>query len=225
MYAIGVGIYDLDGSAPSWRSTQPRSSPGSCSARSRGNGAPSSTLCRSARPNPTETPRHVRHPPLRGAFRHAGAHDRHPLLLRGGQARGAIMKQYLLYIDGAFVPASDGRMFDSINPHERPARQGPVRDDVKKAEQAAAPRAFDDGPWPRMTGNERAPPEIDLGKDQRADGRPSNGLEIDDEGPPSARSGTTSKAERAGVRTIFRSLAAAEQTEPTSPNRGSARTS
>ena len=67
-------------------------------------------------------------------------------------------KDYLLYIDGAFVPAADGRTFESVNPHDgrivaRSARAG--REDALRAGDAAR-RAFDAGPWPRMTGTERS---------------------------------------------------------------------
>lgn len=67
------------------------------------------------------------------------------------------MKEYQLYIDGRFVPAADGRTFDSINPHDgstvaRVSRAGEA--DVKLAV-AAARKAFDSGPWPGMSGAER----------------------------------------------------------------------
>jgi aldehyde dehydrogenase (NAD+) len=63
-----------------------------------------------------------------------------------------------LYIDGTFRPAADGKTFDSIDPHTgeviaRCARAGAA--DVDAAV-AAARRAFDSGPWPRMSGAERA---------------------------------------------------------------------
>ncbi len=63
-----------------------------------------------------------------------------------------------LFIDGRFRPAADGRTFDSIDPSTgaviaRCARAG-SRDAGDAV--AAARRAFDSGPWPRMSGAERA---------------------------------------------------------------------
>ena len=67
------------------------------------------------------------------------------------------MREYLLYIDGQFVESSDKRTFDSINPFNqsvvaRVARAGP--DDIRRAVTAAR-KAFDQGPWPKMSGEER----------------------------------------------------------------------
>lgn len=60
-------------------------------------------------------------------------------------------------IDGVEVPAVDGATFTSVNPATqdgwaRVARGGAADAD---AAVAAARRAFDDGPWPRMTPDER----------------------------------------------------------------------
>lgn len=68
------------------------------------------------------------------------------------------MREYLLYIDGRFVAASDGRTFDSINPFNgeivaRSARAGIA--DARLAIQAAR-TAFDKGPWRTMSREERA---------------------------------------------------------------------
>ncbi len=63
-----------------------------------------------------------------------------------------------LYVDGTWVPPVEGGTFPVINPateeviHHAPAGTGP---DIAKAV-AAARRAFDEGPWPRLPGAERA---------------------------------------------------------------------
>ncbi|PRY83088.1 aldehyde dehydrogenase family protein [Donghicola tyrosinivorans] len=63
-----------------------------------------------------------------------------------------------LFIDGEYVDATSGQMFDVVDPSDRSvfhrvARGGAA--DVDRAVQAAR-RAFDSGPWPRMSGTERA---------------------------------------------------------------------
>lgn len=68
------------------------------------------------------------------------------------------MREYQLLIDGKFVPAADGKTFESVNPFTaepvaRVARG--QKADVDKAV-AAARKAFDEGPWPRMSGEERS---------------------------------------------------------------------
>lgn len=67
------------------------------------------------------------------------------------------MREYQLLIDGQFVPAADGQMFESVNPFTgqpiaRVARG--KKADIDKAV-AAARKAFDEGPWPRLSGEER----------------------------------------------------------------------
>lgn len=68
------------------------------------------------------------------------------------------IKEYQLLIDGQFVPAASGETFETLNPTTnevigRVARAG--KEDVDRAVRAAR-RAFDEGPWGRMTPNERA---------------------------------------------------------------------
>lgn len=69
----------------------------------------------------------------------------------------ADVQTYQMLIDGAWVDASDGRTFDSINPttgqvwSKVPEATG---DDVDTAVRAAE-RAFSEGPWARMTPTER----------------------------------------------------------------------
>jgi len=68
------------------------------------------------------------------------------------------MQEYQLYIDGQFCAAGSGKSIESINPATeapwaRVARAG--REDTQRAIQAAR-KAFDEGPWPRMSQAERA---------------------------------------------------------------------
>ncbi|MGB2869470.1 MAG: aldehyde dehydrogenase family protein [Bacteroidota bacterium] len=68
------------------------------------------------------------------------------------------MREYQLYINGAFVESSSKERFDSINPFNQEvvahvARANP--DDARQAIKAAR-GAFDEGPWPRMKREERA---------------------------------------------------------------------
>jgi aldehyde dehydrogenase (NAD+) len=68
------------------------------------------------------------------------------------------METYKMYIGGEFVDAASGDRSDSINPFNGEAIASiPVGGtaDVEKAVSAAR-TAFDDGPWPRMSGEERS---------------------------------------------------------------------
>lgn len=68
------------------------------------------------------------------------------------------MREYQLLIDGQFVPAADGKTFESVNPFTgEPAARVPrgQKADIDKAVTAAR-KAFDEGPWPRMSGEERS---------------------------------------------------------------------
>ncbi len=64
---------------------------------------------------------------------------------------------YQLFIDGSFTAASGGGTFEIVNPATNEviasACDGSI-DDIDRAVTAAR-RAFDEGPWPRMTGRER----------------------------------------------------------------------
>ncbi|MGR3198956.1 MAG: aldehyde dehydrogenase family protein [Paracoccus sp. (in: a-proteobacteria)] len=63
-----------------------------------------------------------------------------------------------LFIDGAFVASASGQTFDVVDPANRQVFHQVARgnaQDVDRAVQAAR-RAFDDGPWPRMSGADRA---------------------------------------------------------------------
>jgi aldehyde dehydrogenase (NAD+) len=68
------------------------------------------------------------------------------------------MRKYQLYIDGQFVDSVSGETFQSLNP----ATEQPIaevakanREDAKRAI-AAARKAYDEGPWARMTPQDRA---------------------------------------------------------------------
>lgn len=70
----------------------------------------------------------------------------------------APVREALHFIDGQFVPSSSGRFFVDLDP----STNGPLarvaegtEEDVDRAVQAAR-RAFDRGPWPRMSADERA---------------------------------------------------------------------
>jgi acyl-CoA reductase-like NAD-dependent aldehyde dehydrogenase len=68
------------------------------------------------------------------------------------------VREYLLYINGEFVEAVSKQTFDSINPFSqevvaRVARAG--QEDARRAIQAAR-KAFDEGPWTRMSKEERS---------------------------------------------------------------------
>jgi aldehyde dehydrogenase (NAD+) len=68
------------------------------------------------------------------------------------------MQEYQLYINGAFVPSTEGKKIKSVNPFDQSivahvdSATGP---DVDMAV-AAARKAFDEGPWPQMSGDERS---------------------------------------------------------------------
>ncbi len=68
------------------------------------------------------------------------------------------MRSYQLYINGAFIPAADGRTFTSTNPFNGEtiatlSRAG--SSDVDSAVKAAR-NAFDNGPWPSLSRQERS---------------------------------------------------------------------
>jgi acyl-CoA reductase-like NAD-dependent aldehyde dehydrogenase len=67
------------------------------------------------------------------------------------------MREYKLYIDGRFIDATDGKKITSRNPFDGSdvaIVDCATNPDVEKAV-AAARKAFDEGPWPRMSGEER----------------------------------------------------------------------
>lgn len=68
------------------------------------------------------------------------------------------VREYELFINGQFVPAAAGETFESVNPFTgEPVARVPrgKKADIDKAV-AAARKAFDEGPWPRMAGEDRS---------------------------------------------------------------------
>jgi len=68
------------------------------------------------------------------------------------------MESYKMYIDGAFVDAEGGDRYESINPYNNQPIASIPRGGARDAAHAvaAARRAFDAGPWPLMSGEERS---------------------------------------------------------------------
>jgi aldehyde dehydrogenase (NAD+) len=68
------------------------------------------------------------------------------------------MEDYKLYIDGRFENAESGDTYNSINPYNGEAIATIPQGSARDADRAirAARKAFDGGPWPRMTGEERS---------------------------------------------------------------------
>jgi len=68
------------------------------------------------------------------------------------------VRSYQLYINDEFVDATDGRTLTSINPFSQEVVATCARAGAADAEKAvkAAREAFDNGPWPRMSREERA---------------------------------------------------------------------
>jgi acyl-CoA reductase-like NAD-dependent aldehyde dehydrogenase len=68
------------------------------------------------------------------------------------------VREYKLFINNGFVDAADGRTFSSINPFNQETIATFARAGMADAQKAirAARSAFDDGPWPRMSREERS---------------------------------------------------------------------
>ena len=68
------------------------------------------------------------------------------------------MREYQLYINGQFVESASKKTFESINPFDQSVIARISRPGVEDAKRAveAARQAFDEGPWPRMTREERS---------------------------------------------------------------------
>jgi aldehyde dehydrogenase (NAD+) len=68
------------------------------------------------------------------------------------------MDDYKLYIDGQFGDAESGETYKSINPYNGEAIATIPQGSARDADRAirAARKAFDEGPWPRMSGEERS---------------------------------------------------------------------
>ncbi|RZT35572.1 aldehyde dehydrogenase [Cupriavidus agavae] len=67
------------------------------------------------------------------------------------------MKQYPMFIDGAFDNAADGRWFETHNPYTGQPWAGVARGGTADVDRAvrAADRAFRSGPWAEMTATQR----------------------------------------------------------------------
>jgi aldehyde dehydrogenase (NAD+) len=67
------------------------------------------------------------------------------------------MREYLLYINGEFVPSVSKQTFTSINPFNQEVIARFARANAEDAKHAifAARKAFDNGPWTRMSKEER----------------------------------------------------------------------
>ncbi|MFC0158408.1 aldehyde dehydrogenase [Mameliella alba] len=63
-----------------------------------------------------------------------------------------------IFIDGAYVAPTRGASFDAVDPSNNTVFHQVPRGDATDIDKAvkAARRAFDEGPWPRMSGTERA---------------------------------------------------------------------
>jgi len=68
------------------------------------------------------------------------------------------MHNYKLFIDGEFVDSVSKQTFDSINPFNQETVARVARGNVEDTRMAinSARKAFDDGPWPQMSREERA---------------------------------------------------------------------
>jgi len=68
------------------------------------------------------------------------------------------MREYKLFMNNEFVEAADKRIFTSINPFHQEAIATVARAGIPDTQRAieAARKAFDEGPWPRMSREERA---------------------------------------------------------------------
>lgn len=68
------------------------------------------------------------------------------------------IREYKMFVDGKWIQSQSGSRFDSINPYTGEVwATAPAAgtSDIRSAVKAAR-RAFDEGPWGRMTGTERA---------------------------------------------------------------------
>lgn len=91
-----------------------------------------------------------------------------------------------LYINGAYVPSVRGETFDVFDPSSNEVLHKVARagaDDVDAAVKAAR-AAFDTGPWPRMTGTERAAILRNMGDEIAARTNELARMEVLDNGKP-----------------------------------------
>lgn len=94
------------------------------------------------------------------------------------------MKQYQMYIDGASVPSSDSRWFETHNPYTGQAWAEVARGTEADVDRAvkAADRAFRTGPWAEMTATQRGALLRNLGDLIARDAERLAELEVNDNG-------------------------------------------
>ena len=91
-----------------------------------------------------------------------------------------------LYIDGKWVPAANGAMLDVVDPASEEVFHrvaSGATEDIDAAVKAAR-RAFDTGPWPRMSGSERAKVLQKIADIIEANTQELAKLEVKDNGKP-----------------------------------------
>jgi aldehyde dehydrogenase (NAD+) len=129
------------------------------------------------------------------------------------------MTDYQLVIDGELIDSASEETFESIDPSTgrvfaEVAKAGP--EDVRRAVQAAR-KAFDEGPWPRMRGRDRAKALLAVADLIKKNGADLAELESRDSG------GTIRKAKNADIGMaistfrVFAELAGQEDDEETLP--------
>src|SRR5690606_7177481 len=110
---------------------------------------PRRARARGATPSP-QHPRRLSPPPAQRT------RDRSPLMSHHVPANLPELIRH--YIDGAFADSVDGTTFDVLDPvsNETYVQAASGKQADIDLAVAAAKRAFDDGPWPRMKNRERA---------------------------------------------------------------------
>ena len=76
----------------------------------------------------------------------------------GAPAATTVLGDFQMYVDGAFVDAADGGLLDIVDPATEQVVARVANGGLADAEAAvkAARRAFDEGPWPRLSAHDRA---------------------------------------------------------------------
>jgi 5-carboxymethyl-2-hydroxymuconic-semialdehyde dehydrogenase len=98
----------------------------------------------------------------------------------------ASIKAPLLYIGGEFRSAAEGHTFETLNPttNQVITEVAEGRTEDVDAAVAAARRAFDEGPWPRMTPSARAEYLVAIAQALESNGEEIANLEVLDTGLP-----------------------------------------
>ncbi|KGJ05462.1 betaine-aldehyde dehydrogenase [Paracoccus halophilus] len=91
-----------------------------------------------------------------------------------------------LFIDGDYVASASGQIFEVVDPSDRQVFHHVPRGNAEDIDRAvtAARRAFDHGPWPRMSGAERASVLRRMGDEIAARKDELARLEVRDNGKP-----------------------------------------